>query len=35
MSGPLRAWEAPPEKIAGWDDRTVRVPGGDVQQSVA
>ena len=27
--------EARPDALAGWDDRTVRVPGGDVQQSRA
>jgi len=33
MNEPLR--EARPDEIAGWDARTVDVPGGDVQQSRA
>src|SRR5512140_39295 len=35
MSDPARVREASPEALVGWDDRTVRVPGGDVQQSRA
>ena len=35
MSDPSGVREARPETPAGWDDRTVRVPGGDVQQSHA
>jgi hypothetical protein len=35
MSGPAGVREARPDALAGWDDRTVRVPGGDVQQSLA
>jgi hypothetical protein len=35
MSGPAAAREARPDALAGWDDRTVRVPGGNVQQSLA
>jgi hypothetical protein len=32
-SGGVR--EARPDELAGWDDRTVRVPGGSIEQSVA
>jgi lipid II:glycine glycyltransferase (peptidoglycan interpeptide bridge formation enzyme) len=35
MTDPAGVHEARPEALAGWDDRTVRVPGGDVQQSRA
>ena len=35
MSGAAGVREARPDALAGWDDRTVRVPGGDVQQSIA
>ena len=35
MSSPAEVREAEPEAIATWDDRTVRVPGGNVQQSHA
>lgn len=35
MSGPAGVREARPDALAGWDDRTVRVTGGDVQQSLA
>ncbi len=35
MSDPSGVREAGPETLAGWDDRTVRVSGGDVQQSLA
>ncbi len=35
MTGPAGVREARPEALAGWDDRTVRVPGGDVGQSRA
>lgn len=35
MSGPAGVREARPDSLAGWDDRTVRVTGGDVQQSLA
>jgi len=35
MSGPAGVREARSDALAGWDDRTVRVPGGDVQQSLA
>jgi hypothetical protein len=35
MSRPAGVREARPDALAGWDDRTVRVPGGDVQQSLA
>ena len=35
MSGPAGVREARPDALAGWDDRTVRAPGGDVQQSLA
>jgi lipid II:glycine glycyltransferase (peptidoglycan interpeptide bridge formation enzyme) len=35
MTDPAGVHEARPETLAGWDDRTVRVPGGDVQQSRA
>jgi len=35
MSGPATAREARPDAPAGWDERTVRVPGGHVQQSLA
>ena len=35
MSDPSGVREVRPEALAGWDDRTVRVPGGDVQQSRA
>jgi len=35
MSGSPGAREAAPDALAGWDDRTVRVAGGDVQQSLA
>jgi lipid II:glycine glycyltransferase (peptidoglycan interpeptide bridge formation enzyme) len=35
VSSPAEVREAEPEAIATWDDRTVRVPGGNVQQSHA
>lgn len=35
MSGPARVWETSPDALAGWDDLTVRVPGGNVEQSLA
>jgi hypothetical protein len=35
MTDPAGVHEARPEALAGWDDRTVGVPGGDVQQSRA
>jgi hypothetical protein len=35
MSGAAGVREARPDALAGWDDRTVRVAGGDVQQSLA
>jgi lipid II:glycine glycyltransferase (peptidoglycan interpeptide bridge formation enzyme) len=35
MTDPAGVHEARPEALAGWDDRTVRVLGGDVQQSRA
>ena len=35
MSDPAGVREVRPEALASWDDRTVRVPGGDVQQSRA
>ena len=35
MSGPAGVREARPDALAGWDDSTVRAPGGDVQQSIA
>lgn len=35
MTDPAGVHEARPESLAGWDDRTVRVPGGEVQQSRA
>lgn len=35
MSGAAGVREARPAALADWDDRTVRVPGGDVQQSRA
>jgi len=34
MSGPAGVREARPDALAGWDGRTVRVTGGDVQQSL-
>jgi lipid II:glycine glycyltransferase (peptidoglycan interpeptide bridge formation enzyme) len=35
MNGRASVREARPDALAGWDDRTVRVPGGNVQQSLA
>lgn len=35
MSSSAGVRDVGPDAPAGWDDRTVRVPGGDVQQSVA
>jgi len=35
MTGRAGAREAGPDALASWDDRTVRVPGGEVQQSLA
>ena len=35
MRGPAGVREAGPGALASWDDRTVRAPGGDVQQSLA
>jgi hypothetical protein len=35
MSRQAGVHEARPDTLAGWDDRTVRAPGGDVQQSLA
>ncbi len=35
MSGTAGVRDADPEAMAAWDDRTVRVPGGNVQQSRA
>jgi len=35
MSGPAGVREVRPDALSGWDDRTVRVAGGDVQQSLA
>jgi len=35
VSSPAGVREADAEAMAAWDDRTVRVPGGNVQQSRA
>ncbi len=35
MSGPGGVREARPDELSGWDDRTVRVRGGSIEQSLA